>query len=162
MSFSLTSPDIAPDSAIDLRHVFNDWSCTGQNLSPALQWSGAPAGTRSFALTCYDPDAPTGSGWWHWQIYNIDAAVLSLARGAGEASGARLPKGSVQSVNDYMLRGYGGPCPPPGPAHRYVFSVFALKTARLELPAAATCAMVGFNIIANALATATLTARYGR
>jgi Raf kinase inhibitor-like YbhB/YbcL family protein len=162
MPFALHSPDIAADSTIDPRHVFNDWSCTGQNLSPALIWSGAPQATKSFALTCYDPDAPTGSGWWHWQIYNIPVTTLSLARGAGDSSGAKAPAGSAQSVNDYMLRGYGGPCPPPGPAHRYVFTVFALSKEVLELPSAATCAMVGFNINQCALAHASFTAKYGR
>ncbi len=161
--FRLTSPDLAPNARIAERHVFGGFGCSGQNVSPALRWTGAPAGTRSFAVTAYDPDAPTGSGWWHWVIYNIPASVTGLDAGAGDPKGSAAPAGSVQGTTDFGTAGYGGPCPPVGDRpHRYVFTVFALKTEKLELPANATAAFVGFNLNANVLAKATLTGRYGR
>jgi len=124
-------------------------------VSPALKWSGAPAGTKSYAVTVYDPDAPTGSGWWHWVLFNIPANVTSLAEGV---------KGvGVEGNTDFGAKGYGGPCPPPGDKpHRYVFTVYALKTDKIDVPANATAAMVGFNLHANQLAKTTLTAKYGR
>ena len=133
-----------------------------QNRSPALAWSNAPAGTKSFAVTMYDPDAPTGSGWWHWVVFNIPANVTSLPTGAGDPAANLLPAGAVQSATDFGAYGYGGPCPPPGKPHRYIFSVFALKVDKLPLDTRASGAMVGFNLNANALAKASLTAKYGR
>jgi Raf kinase inhibitor-like YbhB/YbcL family protein len=153
--FTLTSPDVKAGAKIPAKHVFNGMGCTGQNVSPALSWSGAPAGTKSFAVTVYDPDAPTGSGWWHWVVYNIPANVTSLAEGAKNVG--------TEGNTDMGAKGYGGPCPPPGDApHRYVFTVYALKTDKIDVPANATAAMVGFNLHANQLAKATLTAKYGR
>ena len=153
--FHLTSSDLEPGGTIPARHVFNGMGCSGQNVSPALQWSGAPAGTKSFAVTVYDPDAPTGSGWWHWVLYDIPANVTSLPRGATGVG--------TEGTTDFGAKGYGGPCPPPGDApHHYVFTVYALKTDHIDVPANATAAMVGFNLHANQLAKATLTARYGR
>lgn len=161
MPFVLSSPDIAPDSTIALAHVYD--GCGGGNLSPALQWRGAPAHTMGFALTVFDPDAPSGSGWWHWQVHGLAASSTGLARGAGAANGKQLPVGASQGLNDYSQAGYGGPCPPPGdPPHRYLFTLFALKVARLELPEVASCAMVGFNLNALALARASFMAWYGR
>jgi Raf kinase inhibitor-like YbhB/YbcL family protein len=158
--FALTSPDIAPGSRIAARHVYG--GCGGENVSPALAWSGAPHGTQGYALTCYDPDAPTGSGWWHWVLYNLPASVTALPAGAGSPEHPILPAGAVQGRTDYGEHGYGGPCPPPGPDHRYVFTVFALDVPQLELPADATAAMIGFHLHAHALATATLLGVYGR
>jgi Raf kinase inhibitor-like YbhB/YbcL family protein len=135
--------------------------CTGQNISPALNWSNPPEGTRSFAVTAYDPDAPTGSGWWHWVMYNIPASSTQLIAGAG--NGRNAPRGSVQGLTDFGTKGYGGPCPPVGDRpHHYHFTVFALKVDRLDLPGNASGAMVGFNLNANKLATASVTALYGR
>jgi Raf kinase inhibitor-like YbhB/YbcL family protein len=135
--------------------------CAGQNISPALNWSNPPEGTRSFAVTAYDPDAPTGSGWWHWVMYNIPASTTGLPAGAGNNRNA--PRGSVQGNTDFGTRGYGGPCPPVGDKpHHYHFTVFALKVDRLDLPGNATAAMVGFNLNANKLATARVTGLYGR
>jgi Raf kinase inhibitor-like YbhB/YbcL family protein len=152
---TLTSPDVKAGATIPAKHVYNGMGCTGQNVSPALRWSGAPAGTKSYALTVYDPDAPTGSGFWHWVVYNIPANVTSLAEGAATVG--------TQGTTDFGVKGYNGPCPPPGDKpHRYIFTVFALKTDRIDVPANATAAMVGFNLHANQLAKATLTARYGR
>ena len=161
--FSLTSPDIKPGGTIPTRHVANVMGCPGQNVSPALSWSGAPAGTKSFVVTTYDPDAPTGSGFWHWVVYNIPASTTSLPAGAGDPKGAGLPSGATQGNTDLAQPGYLGPCPPAGDKpHRYTFTVYALKTAKLELPANATAAYVGFNVHANQLAKATLTAKWGR
>jgi Raf kinase inhibitor-like YbhB/YbcL family protein len=160
---TVSSPDLKPNATIPARHVFGGMGCAGQNVSPALRWSGAPAGTKSFAVTVYDPDAPTGSGWWHWVLFNVPATVTSLAAGAGAANGSAIPAGSAQGNTDFGTPGYGGPCPPPGDRpHHYIFTVYALKVPRIDVPANATAAMVGFNLNANALAKGTLTARYGR
>src|SRR5687767_12206982 len=128
-SFTLTSPDIAADAMIDSKFEFDGFGCSGENKSPALKWSGAPPGTKSFAVTVYDPDAPTGSGWWHWFVINIPADVTELPSDAGNASNANLPQGARQVRIDYGVAAWGGACPPEGDkAHRYVFTVHALKT----------------------------------
>lgn len=160
--FTLTSTDISPDRKIDARHVFNGFGCTGENVSPALTWSDPPPGTQSFALMVHDPDAPTGSGWWHWVVYNIPADARSLPAGAGTPDGKLLPEGTVQGRTDFGVAGYGGPCPPPGRVHRYFFRLHALKVPKLELPADATAALVGFNVNANTIAVAGLMATYSR
>jgi len=161
--FTLTSTDLKPNGMIQAHNVANTFGCSGQNVSPALQWSGAPAGTKSFAITAYDPDAPTGSGLWHWVVYNIPATVTTLPAGAGAQAGGALPAGAVQGHNDVWQESYLGPCPPVGDkAHRYIFTVYALKTAKLDVPANATAALVGFNLHGNLLGKATLTARYRR
>src|SRR6476620_10493079 len=106
---------------------------SGGNVSPALSWSHAPPGTQSFALLMHDPDAPTGSGWWHWVVYNLPASTTSLAAGAGDPTKKLLPPGVVQGRTDFGAPGYGGPCPPQGDKpHRYIFTVFALKTDKVE------------------------------
>lgn len=162
MTFKLESPDIAPDSMIDKKFEYNGFGCNGENKSPVLRWSGAPAGTKSYAVTCYDPDAPTGSGWWHWVLVNVPADTTELKADAGNASGANLPKGAQQIRNDYGETAWGGMAPPAGdPPHRYVFTVHALKD-KLELPSDASAALAGFMINANTLAKASFTGRYGR
>ncbi len=161
--FTLSSATIKPGSMLTDAQVFNGFGCSGKNISPALSWSGAPAGTKSFALTVYDPDAPTGSGWWHWVVFNIPASATQLPEGAGSAAGKGLPAGSVQGRTDFGAPGFGGACPPAGDKpHRYVFTVYALKTDKLEVPADATAALVGFMINANKLAEAKFSARYSR
>jgi Raf kinase inhibitor-like YbhB/YbcL family protein len=158
----LTSPDIKPGSMIARKFEFNGFGCSGQNKSPALKWSGAPKGTKSFVVTVYDPDAPTGSGWWHWTVVNIPAGVNELPPDAGAAGGANLPKGATQVRSDYGTAAWGGVCPPPGDKpHRYVFTVYALKTDKLDLPADATAALAGFMTKANAIGQASFTAKYG-
>ncbi|HEY2030299.1 MAG TPA: YbhB/YbcL family Raf kinase inhibitor-like protein [Myxococcales bacterium] len=162
-NFSLTSTDISAKKPIDNKHVFNSFGCSGGNVSPELSWKGAPSGTKSFALTAYDPDAPTGSGWWHWVVYNIPASTTSLPSGAGDAKAPKLPEGATQGNTDFGTPGYGGPCPPQGDKpHRYIFTVFALDTDKLDIPQGATAALVGFNLHGHTLAKASLTARYGR
>ena len=159
--FRVTAPDLEAKGRITAAHVFNGMGCSGQNISPALNWSNAPAGTKSFAVTAYDPDAPTGSGWWHWVMYNIPASVTSLPAGAG--NGRDAPRGSQQGRTDFGSKGYGGPCPPAGDKpHHYHFTVFALKVDKIDVPGDATAAYVGFNLNANKLATARVTGLYAR
>ncbi len=160
--FTLTSPDIAQGRTIAAAQVFNSFGCSGNNISPALAWKNAPAGTRSFALLVYDPDAPTGSGWWHWIAFNIPADVTSLPAGAGDPKKNLMPAGAVQTRTDFGTPGYGGPCPPPGRPHRYYFRLYALKVAKLDVPADPTAAIVGFSVNANSLAKAEIMGLYGR
>lgn len=161
--FSLLSPTIKANATLTAAQVFNGFGCNGDNLSPALTWRGAPQGTKSFAVTVYDPDAPTGSGWWHWVVYNLPATSSELPAGAGSADGKGLPAGAVQGRTDFGAAGFGGACPPPGDKpHRYIFTVHALSVDKLELPADASAALVGFMINANRLGKASFTAHYGR
>jgi Raf kinase inhibitor-like YbhB/YbcL family protein len=161
--FSITSPQVKSDRMIANAQVFNGFGCQGDNISPALQWQGAPEGTMSYAVTVYDPDAPTGSGWWHWVIFNIPVGVTMLETGAGDPQSGEAPAGSVQSMTDFGKPGYGGPCPPAGDKpHHYQFSVYALKVKNLPLDKNASGAMVGFYIHQNLLGKAVLTATYGR
>jgi Raf kinase inhibitor-like YbhB/YbcL family protein len=162
VKFTLTSTDFIEGSTLASAQVFNEFGCKGGNASPALAWSGAPAGTESFALLMHDPDAPTGSGWWHWVVYNIPAATTSLPAGAGDPKKGQMPAGAVQARNDYGSAGYGGPCPPPGKPHHYNFKLYALKVPKLEVPQGASAALIGFNVRAQALAEAQLTGMYGR
>jgi Raf kinase inhibitor-like YbhB/YbcL family protein len=134
---------------------------TGDNESPHLKWEGAPPDTQSFAVTCHDPDAPTGSGFWHWVVFDIPADVTELPRGAG--SGKGLPKGAKQARNDTGQPGYLGPAPPEGHGdHRYVFAVHAVKAPELGVDESATPAFVGFNLTFNSAARGLLVAEFGR
>ena len=162
-NFKLSSPDVAEGATIKAEQVLNGFGCSGQNVSPALQWSGAPAGTKSFAVIVHDPDAPTGvGGFTHWIVYNIPASATGLDKGAGGASG-RLPAGAAQATTSFGTAGWGGPCPPAGDKpHRYVFTVYALNQETLTLAPNATQALAGFTINGARLGTATLTALYGR
>jgi Raf kinase inhibitor-like YbhB/YbcL family protein len=160
--FTLQSADLKPNATLSEKQVYSGMGCTGENLSPALSWTGAPEGTKSFVVTMYDPDAPTGSGWWHWVVYNLPASTTSLPQGAGSAKG-ELPAGAAQGRTDFGAPGYGGACPPPGDKpHRYIITVFALKTDKLDVPADATAAYVGFMTHMNLLGSATLTGKYSR
>ena len=161
-ALSLTSPDIKPGARIPDEHTFNGWGCSGANISPALSWSGAPEGTKSFALTLYDPDAPRG-GFWHWLMFNIPADVASLAKGAGDPKSHKAPQGAVQSRNDFGATGYGGPCPPRGDKpHHYQFTVFALDTEKLDANENASAALVASKLNFHTLAKAALTGVWGR
>lgn len=175
-AFTLGSPDLENGSFSD-HYVLNGLGCTGENISPALTWSGVPAGTRSLVLMVYDGDAPTGSGFWHWTVYDIPANTEGMARGAGN-SPASLPQGARGGANDYQNTGangtngnYGGPCPPVGDApHHYVFSLYALSVDHIAsaagLPAGGSPALYGFalnrGLGAALLGKATFTATYGR
>lgn len=162
-TFVLESPDLPAGKPIAAAHVFNSFGCKGDNLSPALAWKNAPKETKSFALTVFDPDAPTGSGWWHWLVINIPADAKALAQGAGNPATGKAPAGSLQTRTDFGTQGWGGPCPPVGAKpHRYIFTLHALKTEKLDLPQDASAAMVGYNINGNTIAKASFTVRYGR
>lgn len=162
--FSLESPDIKPGKTIADEQVFNGFGCSGKNVSPALKWSGAPRGTKSYAILVHDPDAPTGgAGWWHWIVANIPADASSLPKGAGKADGSVLPKGALQVNTDFGGRGWGGPCPPEGDKpHRYNFTLHALKVDKLDLPEGTTASLAGYMINANSIGKSTLTGKYGR
>lgn len=161
--FALTSPEIHPGARIADEQVFNGFGCTGGNVSPALSWHGAPKGTKSFAVTAYDPDAPTGSGWWHWVVFNLPADSTGLKKGAGDPKAGLMPAGTVQSRTDFGQAGFGGPCPPVGDKpHHYIFTVYALKVDSLPLDENSPAAMVGYYLHANMLGKAELTGRYGR
>ncbi|MEE2643695.1 MAG: YbhB/YbcL family Raf kinase inhibitor-like protein [Myxococcota bacterium] len=160
-AFALTSPDLKTGT-IPNEHVFNSFGCQGGNLSPALSWTNAPEGTKSFAITVYDADAPTGSGWWHWVAFNIPASTTGVARGGA------LPEGTIQSVTDFGGHSYGGPCPPNGRTHTYRFTVHALNIETLgtgpdfQLDANTMPAMVGYFLNGNSLGTASISATYTR
>lgn len=161
--FTLSSPDIATEGQIAPHFESDMFGCGGSNQSPVLRWSGAPEGSKSFAVTVYDPDAPTGSGWWHWMVINIPADVNELPANAGDKSGAHLPAGARQMRNDYGIYAWGGMCPPPGDKpHRYIFTVHALSVDKLDIPEDATTAVGGFMIHAHSLAQASFTAYYAR
>ena len=161
-ALELKSGQIAPNATIKDEQVFNGFGCAGGNVSPALTWSGAPAGTKSFALTVYDPDAPTGSGFWHWVVFNIPADVTSLAKGAGAPKSETTPQGAVQSRTDFGAPGYGGPCPPKGDApHHYHFTIFALDVDKLDADENASAAFVGFNLHFHTLAKAEFIGLWG-
>jgi len=157
MPFTITSASFADGAMMPHAQLYCGMGQTGANLSPALSWTGAPDGTRSFAITAYDPDAPTGSGWWHWLAINIPATVTSLPEGASLSA---MPAGTLETRTDFGTPGYGGAAPPPNQTHRYIFTAHALKVEKIDLPADASGAMVGFMINANALATASITARF--
>lgn len=157
----LISKDLTVGKSMANEQVFNGFGCTGNNISPELIWSGAPQATRSFAIMAYDPDAPTGSGWWHWSVFNIPADASKIATGA--SGDKKLPAGAVEGHTDYGTSGYGGACPPAGDApHHYQFTVYALSVDKLPLPDTAPAAMVGFYVRANTLDKASVEVTYGR
>lgn len=161
--FTLASASFAAGATLANTHVYDKYGCRGRNASPELHWSGAPSGAKSFALTVFDPDAPAAGGWWHWLVFDIDASATSLPAGAGDAASGGAPHGAVSATNSFGEIGYGGPCPPPGDApHRYVFTIYALKSAHLGLASGAAPASVKRAIERDALASASIQARYGR
>ncbi|MBL3590056.1 MAG: YbhB/YbcL family Raf kinase inhibitor-like protein [gamma proteobacterium endosymbiont of Lamellibrachia anaximandri] len=162
-SFQLTSPDIKTGTLLNNAQVFNGFGCNGGNISPQLNWSGAPENTKSFAVTVYDPDAPTGSGWWHWVIFNIPANAVGLARNAGNPTFHLAPEGSVQSRTDFGTAGFGGACPPKGHGkHRYQFKVHALDIERLDIGLDSSGALAGYYLNAHQLDVAEIEAIYER
>ena len=141
------------------KQEFNGFGCTGENVSPQLSWSNAPKGTKSFAITVYDPDAPTGSGWWHWVAFNIPTNVTKLEEGFGN----KASKDIIQSVTDYGFGGFGGACPPVGDKpHQYVFTVHSLDVDKLDLTEKTNPAVVGYYINSHTIAKSTLVSYYGR
>ena len=164
MTFTVSSNSFKDGDYLAMTHVGSaehGFGCTGENKSPHLKWSAGPAGTKSYAVTCYDPDAPTGSGFWHWLVVNIPPDVTELALGAGNAGGA-LPKGALQTRTDYGFAGYGGPCPPQGDhPHRYIFTVFAVNEM-LPVKEDTPAAQIGFNLHFKTLAKASIMGLFKR
>ena len=156
-TFTLTSTDIRDGETLPTPQVSGIFGAGGSDTSPQLSWSGFPAGTKSFAVTVYDPDAPTASGFWHWAVVNVPLSTTSLPAGAGEEDGAKLPGDAFQLPNDARLKRFLGAAPPPGHGqHRYYFVVHALDVEKLEVPAEATPAFLGFNMFGHTLARATI------
>jgi Raf kinase inhibitor-like YbhB/YbcL family protein len=166
MAMTLTSDTFKDGDYLGAHQVLSEnfgFGCAGGNISPHLRWEGAPADTKSFAVTCYDPDAPTGSGFWHWIVVNIPATVNELPLGAGDPASGKLPDGVLNIRNDTSQPGYAGPCPPEGDhPHRYLFTVFAVATETLPVSAESTAAVVGFNLHFTTLDKATLMGLYRR
>ncbi len=160
---AINSTDIEPNATIIDKFVFNGFGCSGQNISPQISWSGAPLGTKSFAVTVYDPDAPTGSGWWHYVAINIPLSYRALPSGFAATNKFITKDGINQVRNDFGVNNFGGPCPPVGDkAHRYVFTVYALKTDKLDVAESATAALAGYMINQNVIDKATFTGFYKR
>jgi len=162
-SLSLSSNDISEGEFMTKKHEYNGFGCSGDDLSPHLKWSNAPKGTKSFAITAYDPDAPTGSGWWHWQIVNIPKTVTEIATGAGSKKTGVAGQGSMHIDNDYGRKAFGGACPPSGHGvHHYRFTIHALSVEKLDLPENASGALAGYMINANTIESNTIESLYKR
>jgi len=150
-------------AAATSRRTSNGFGCSGRNQSPNLKWEAAPAGTKSFAVLCFDPDAPTGSGFWHWVVVNIPPGVTELPYDAGNPASSKMPQGALQVRTDFGKPGYGGPCPPEGDhPHRFLFSVHAVSMDKLPVNADTSAAVVGFYLHFNTLAKASLMGLYKR
>jgi Raf kinase inhibitor-like YbhB/YbcL family protein len=162
----LRSANFKDGDYLVMEHVLSSqygFGCSGSNRSPQLAWSGAPAGTRSFAVTCYDPDAPTGSGFWHWVVVNIPPSVTELPLDAGNPASGKMPSGALQLRNDVGTREHVGPCPPEGDhPHRYLFTVFAVGVEALQVNADTSAAVAGFMLHFNTLDKAELMGLFKR
>ncbi|UAM98158.1 YbhB/YbcL family Raf kinase inhibitor-like protein [Polaribacter litorisediminis] len=158
-TFTLSSNDLG-GQATKIQE-FNGFGCEGDNTSPQLSWANAPAGTKSFAVTMYDPDAPTGSGWWHWVVFDIPKNINELVTNAGNITLNLAPKDAIQSLTNYGAKGFGGPCPPKGHGfHKYEITVYALKTEKLGLDENTNPAIVGYYLWNNTLAKSTIVTYY--
>jgi Raf kinase inhibitor-like YbhB/YbcL family protein len=162
-AFTVTSDDVTDGAALSMPQVSGVMGAGGEDRSPQLSWSGYPESTRSFAVTVYDPDAPTASGFWHWAVANIPASVTELVAGAGDREGSGLPDGAVQLKNDAGFPGYVGAAPPAGDGpHRYFVVVHAVGTDALDVDQDATPAVLGFNLFFHTVARATLVGTYAQ
>jgi Raf kinase inhibitor-like YbhB/YbcL family protein len=161
--FTVSSSAFSDQGFIPHVYSYSGSGCTGRNMSPPLSWAAGPPGTRSYALTVFDPDARAGAGWWHWIVFNIPLQTTRLVENAGLGTGENLPKGSIQGRNDFESVGWGGPCPPPGPPHHYVFTVYALDVDRLYGTSELTGGPVFLKTIkGHVLAQAKLVGRFSR
>jgi Raf kinase inhibitor-like YbhB/YbcL family protein len=163
--FTLVSPDLPPGKPIAERFTANAFGCHGPNESPTLQWSHAPPGTKSFAVTMFDPYRPPASGWWHWVVYDLPATTTQLPRKAGDPGSPGMPQGAQQAKPDGEApeAHYYGPCPDKGdPPHHYTITVYALSVAHLEVPATSTAANIDYEISMKTLAKATIVRLYSR
>lgn len=162
-AFEISSPAVGNDTTIPDQYTANAFGCSGGNVSLPLEWTDVPAEAKSLALTMYDPDAPTGSGFWHWLVVNLPPSTTGLAEGVGEPGNAKLPGGAVQARGDAGVSGYFGPCPPEGDTpHRYIFTVFAVDADALDINADTSGAVVGFNLHFHTIDQASVTYTYGR
>jgi Raf kinase inhibitor-like YbhB/YbcL family protein len=158
-NFTLTSNELG--GQLTKKQEFQGFGCNGDNASPQLSWHGEPKGTQSFAITMYDPDAPTGSGWWHWIVYDIPKSAHSVASNASKLK--LLPKGSLEGMTDYKTKGFGGACPPKGDKpHRYIITIYALDISHLQIPKEANPALIGYMLNAHTIAKSSLISYYGR
>jgi len=157
-TITVTSQSIREGSSIGMDNVFT--GCGGKNQAPQLAWSGHPAGTKSFAVTCFDPDAPTGSGYWHWLAFDIPASVTALAAGVGNDDS---PAGGKSGYSDFGMNSYGGPCPPKGDGpHHYTFTVYALDVPSIQgANEKTTGATLMFMMRGHTLASGSITATFG-
>lgn len=154
-TFTLKSTDL--EGQFTGKFINDNMGCTGANVSPQLEWKNPPAGTKSYAVTMFDPDAPTGSGWWHWVVFDIPATINNLKQGAGNPANNLLPATSIQGLTDFGVAGYGGPCPPVNDKpHGYLITIYALKTTSLGLKPNATPALVGYMLNQNTIVKASL------
>jgi Raf kinase inhibitor-like YbhB/YbcL family protein len=160
--FRLISSEWHDGGSVPKENVFNGAGCGGANISPEFHWSGAPSGTKSFAITIFDLDAPTGGGWWHWVIFNIPGTISELPEGAGNKDSKRLLPASVQCRNDYGEPGYGGPCPPPGSPHRYLVKVYALNVEKLSFGSETPPGKMAKQIETHSIGIAKLMVKLGR
>jgi len=159
--FTLSSKDLK--GQLSTKQVFNGFGCIGENISPELSWQNAPKGTKSFAVTVYDKDAPTGSGWWHWVVFNIEKETSHLKQNAGNKNKNLLPSGSIQSITDFGQNAFGGACPPKGDkSHQYVFTVHALDVDKLGLKENSSPALVGYMLNIHTIEKASLVSYYSR
>ncbi len=162
-ALEIKSADIKPGSTINKEHIFNSFGCAGKNISPRISWKDAPKETKSFALTVYDPDAPTGSGWWHWVLVNIPAKYTRLPSDFGKEDKFDLKDDIKQVRNDFGFYKYGGSCPPIGDKpHRYIFTIHALKVDKLDIDSTATAAFAGYFINQNTIEKKSFEAFFGR
>ena len=157
-ALEISSTSFAADGSLPKAMEYNDFGCNGDNQSPQLSWKNAPEGTKSFAITIHDPDAPTTSGWWHWTVYNIPTNVTEIAQGA------TVPEGAKEGVTDYGTTGFGGACPPEGDKpHRYNVTVYALKVEKLELdPKTTSGAKLTYMLNSNSIVKSSITGTYSR